>query len=163
MDKGARTLKRWYTDSPIRGSLSAQCWETRSRTPMFSHGKNGRMEMRTVWSPSECPVSSIVLSSLLSRVWVNVKDNDSFVIPVVGSFLKPSVFLLLYSGLVSEKQGLGTGVVSGFVVFWELCNNSSSQRVSGLQQLGRWGAGPGSCLTSLLLEQGLEIIISTSI
>lgn len=42
---------------------------------------------------------------------------ESFVIPVVGSFLKPSIFPLLSADLVNKKQGLDTGAVSGFIVF----------------------------------------------
>lgn len=46
-----------------------------------------------------------------------MSKTESFVIPVVGSFLKPSLFPLLSSDLVKKRQGLGTGAVSGFIVF----------------------------------------------
>lgn len=46
-----------------------------------------------------------------------MSKTESFVIPVVGSFLKPSLFPLLSSDLMNKRQGLGTGTVSGFIVF----------------------------------------------
>lgn len=46
-----------------------------------------------------------------------MSKTECFVIPVVGSFLKPSIFPLLSSDLVNKKQDLGTGAVSGFIVF----------------------------------------------
>lgn len=46
-----------------------------------------------------------------------MSKTESFVILVVGSFLKPSIFPLLSSDVVNKQQGLGTGAVGGFIVF----------------------------------------------
>lgn len=86
------------------------------RTPMFSHGKHGSAGgLKPIRVPGE--LRCVVLASLLWPEWELMSETESFVIPVVGSFLKPSIFPLLSSDLVNKRQGLGTGAFSGFIVF----------------------------------------------